>query len=151
MGTHNSEVLEHMNLPRENGVANFSERNAQWKALILELEDSLDAISRAVGLLGSSTSERNRDGVEEGIRQGYCALHNRRALAETLGKHGLVKKWDEITTYAMLATSPEGATRQTGNTTAGFNRQMTEFLVALKRAARNDSTEAHPPGSHWQR
>jgi hypothetical protein len=127
-----------MNFLSENRPGNANRKNAEWEALVRGLEDSLDTISRAFASPAPSTSESIL-GVEAGIRRGYCALHNRRTITETLRTYGLVKKWDEIATYAMLAASPSDVLEQIENTTAVLGRRMMEFLVELRRAACSDA------------
>jgi hypothetical protein len=117
-------------------------RNEEWKRLIDELEDSVDRMARSFAYTGTVASE----GVEEGIRKGYCAFHNRRTIVEALEKHAVVKKWDEIATYAMLATSPTGEHRQMLSQAAAFSRRTMEFLLALRRAALDDSLATRPSG-----
>ena len=109
--------------------------NAEWEALVRRLEHSLDTISRSFTSLGTSTAESILSDVEAGIRRGYCALHNRPVIVEILKKYGLVRKWDEIANYAMLATNPADEPQQIMNSTAAFSRQTAEFLIALRRAA----------------
>jgi hypothetical protein len=121
-------------------------RNEEWRVLIEELEDSLEAISEAF-LSPGLTASITLGPVQDGIRRGYCAFHNRRALAETLGMHGLVKRWDEIAAYALLATNAADGDQQNGNTASVFSRHMMELLIELQRAARNDSDKAHPLAS----
>jgi hypothetical protein len=127
-----------MNFQSENRPGKANRKNAEWEALVRGLEDSLDTISRAFVSPATSTSESILR-VEAGIRRGYCALHNRLTIAETLRKYGLVKKWDEIAMYAMLAASPSDMLEQIENTTAVCGRRMMEFLVELRRAACSDS------------
>jgi hypothetical protein len=128
------------------------DRNEEWKRLIDELEDSLDVISRAFAPPAASICHSAQTDVEEGIRRGYCAFRNQRAIAETLDKQGLVKKWDEIATYAMRATSPsDGPQPITSQAAAGFGRHTVEFLTALRRASGDDSIAMHPLGSSSQR
>jgi hypothetical protein len=89
------------------------DRNGEWAVLIQELNNSLDIMSRALASAGVSVAE-----IEDCIRKRYCALHNRGTIAEAFGKYGLVKKWDAITTYAMLVTTPSILPRQIGSTAA---------------------------------
>jgi len=114
-------------------------QNAEWEALVRGVEDSLDTISRAFASPGTLTAESSLGDVEAGIRRGYCALHNRRAIAETLRKYGLVKKWDEIANYVLLATNPSARPQRIMNPRTGFSRRTTQFLTVLRRAACDDS------------
>jgi len=127
-----------MNLQSENRRGNVNSPNAEWEALVRMLEDSLDTISRAFASPGAS-SESILSDVEGGIQRGYCALHNRRAIAETLRKHALVKKWDDIAKHAMLLASPTNRYEQIENTVAVFGQQLMDFLVTLRRAACSES------------
>jgi len=117
----------------------MNSQNAEWEVLVRGVESSLDTISRALASPGISTAERILGDVEAGIRRGYCALHNRRAIAETLRKYGLVKKWDEIANYVLLATNPSAGPHRIISSRAGFTRRTTQFLTVLRRAACDDS------------
>jgi len=118
------------------------ETNELWKALLGEFDESLEIMARAFVGPANSDGESPTVAVEAGIRRGYCALHNGRRLGDVLERNGLVKKWDDLATRAMVAVSTNESDRGKPETAARLSKQMMEFLIALQRAAREDRTIA---------
>jgi len=119
-----------------------TDRNELWKALLGEFDESLEALAGAFALPLNQDSESTMETVGAGIRRGYCALHSGRQFAAVLEQSGLVKKWDDLATCAMVAVSASEPDRGKPETAARLSRQMMEFLIALQRAAREDQTIA---------
>jgi len=115
-----------------------TDRNELWKMLLGELDESLETMARAFTAPANSDNKSAMASVEAGIRRGYCALHNGRRLADVLEPSGLVKKWDDLATYAMVAVSSTESRRRSTESAARLSKQMMEFLIALQRAARED-------------
>jgi hypothetical protein len=108
--------------------------------LLGELDESLETMAAAFTRPPIPDSESAMASVEAGIRRGYCALHNGRPLADGLERSGLVKKWDDLATYAMAAASSTESRRRNVESAPRLRKQMMEFLIALQRAAREDGT-----------